>query len=201
MIFYLNGILKIKEADFFVIDVQGVGYKVFVAGNSPLYLKEEGVSVMVYTYHQVKEDDMSLFGFATKEELDLFKKLITVNSVGAKAAMAVLSSMPTEAVKKAIVFEDVAALTRANGIGKKTAQKIVLELKDKLESFDLGESSAVSSLESSPLQGEEALAVEALVNLGYGQGDAVMAVGNVIKRQEKDQLEIEEIIRLALKEI
>ncbi len=201
MIFYLNGILKIKDTDFVVIDVQGVGYQVFVPANSPLYLLEEGDPVKTYTYQQVKEDDLRLFGFDSRAELNLFQKLITVNSVGAKGAVALLSSMAMEDLKKAIIFEDVTALTRANGIGKKTAQKIVLELKDKLGAPLEGDGLSMSSGASPVSRPDESVAVEALVNLGYGQGEASLAVGSILKNHPEEKLPVEEIIKQALKEI
>ncbi|MEG0663349.1 MAG: Holliday junction branch migration protein RuvA, partial [Anaerovoracaceae bacterium] len=136
MIHYLKGTLRLKAEGLVVIEVGGIGYEVFVPAGSNLFLKEEGEAVTVFTSMQVREDDVSLYGFGDEQELFLFKKLITVNSVGAKAALAILSSMPPEEVRRAIIFEDVALLTRANGIGKKTAQKIVLDLKGKLGSLE-----------------------------------------------------------------
>ncbi|MDF3003461.1 MAG: ruvA, partial [Bacillota bacterium] len=132
MFHYIKGVAAMRFEGGIVIETGGIGYEIFVPDNSPVYLAESGQTVMVYTVMAVREDDVSLYGFHDKETLELFKKLITVNGVGAKAAMSILSIMPAGEIKKAIVFEDAAALTKANGIGKKIAQRITLELKDKM---------------------------------------------------------------------
>lgn len=134
---------------------------------------------------------MSLYGFHDSGSLELFQQLRTVNGVGAKVALAVLSAIPIEEIKKAIVCEDTAMLTRANGVGKKTAQRIVLELKDKISDYE--ELSQLSSLESA--MGERTEAINALIGLGYGRSEAVSAVGAV----KDDNLSTEEYIRQALK--
>ena len=131
MIGFLRGILADKGDGYIIIDVNGVGYQVFVPANSTAYLNAEGEEVLVYTSMIVREDDVSLFGFSGKGELDAFRKLIGVSGVGPKAAISILSSFTLDQFKQAIVFEDSKSLQRANGIGKKTAERIVLELKDK----------------------------------------------------------------------
>ena len=141
----------------------------------------------------VREDDISLFGFDEEDGLLLFEKLITVNGIGAKAAMAILSAMPASEVKKAIVFEDADMLTRANGIGKKTAQRIVLELKDKMKDItveDLPGADIAPAASSSDKQ----QATDALMALGYSRTEAAAALVGA-----EDGLSVEDYIKIALK--
>lgn len=191
MIHYLKGTISMIFDGGVVVETGGVGYKVFLPDNSPLYIEKGNSDVIVYTIMVVREDDMSLYGFHDSGSLELFQKLRTVNGVGAKVALAVLSSIPIEEIKKAIVCEDTAILTRANGVGKKTAQRIVLELKDKITEYkELGQ---LTSLES--VKGERSEAINALIGLGYSRSEAVSAVGSV----EDDELTTEEYIRQALR--
>jgi Holliday junction DNA helicase RuvA len=196
MIHYIKGTLTMKLDDRAVIETGGIGYEIYVPANSELYMAAEGSDVMVFTAMIVKEDDMSLYGFSDEPGLRLFNELITVNGVGAKAAMAILSSMPAEDIRKAIVFEDVSMLTRANGIGKKTAQRIVLDLKDRLGSPDGGYNSGEDA--AAALAGDSrAEAVDALISLGYSRSEASAALLGV----RDDDLSSEEYIKLALKKI
>ena len=195
MIGFLRGVLFEKGSGYIIIDVGGVGYEVSVPANSGAYLSSEGEEVMIYTTMIVREDDVSLYGFSRKGELDAFKKLITVNGVGAKAGISILSAFTMEQLQQAIVFEDVKALTKANGIGKKTAERIVLELKDKVKDLSGG-----VALEGIPqpggpsASGNASQAVNALVTLGYSASEAAAAVGKL-----DSSLSPEELIRLALK--
>jgi len=148
----------------------------------------------------VREDDMSLYGFSEKDGLILFKQLITVSGVGAKAAMAILSVAPVSEMKKAIAFEDVDFLTRASGVGKKTAQRIVLELRDKIGSITGSAADISVSADISVFGGEvgnRAEAVNALISLGYSRTEAANAVAAVTE----DELTSEEYIKLALKKL
>jgi Holliday junction DNA helicase, RuvA subunit len=145
----------------------------------------------------VKEDDVSLYGFPSESSLNLFKKLITVNSVGAKAAMAILSAVSDEQLKKAILFDDVDTITTAKGVGKKMAQKIVLELKDKLDKTELSAAGFESGEVIIPEGDSRAEAVDALVSLGYSRSEATEALIGI---KEKD-LTAEDYIKLALKKI
>lgn len=200
MIGFLRGILADKGDGYIVIDVNGVGYQVFVPGNSSAYLNAEGEEVLVYTSMIVREDDMSLFGFSGKGELDAFKKLIGVSGVGPKAALAILSCFTLDQFRQAIVFEDAKALQRANGIGKKSAERIVLELKDKF-SADAPDGSYLdpnaAGAEAGAAQGGRSEAISALVALGYSRGEATSALASV---PEKD-LTTEEYIKRALKNL
>ena len=195
MIRYLKGLLAARSENAAIIDVNGIGYRVYIPSNSSLYLHSIGDEVTVYTHMAVREDDMSLFGFSSDGELELFEQLITVNSVGSKAAMAILSAMPVTEVKKAIMFEDVDMITRANGIGKKTAQKIVFELKDKIGTV-VAEEQGYQLNEILPEAGSNKdSAIEALMGLGFSRAEAAESLKGVAD----EDLSVEEYIKQALK--
>ena len=198
MIGFLRGILADKGDGYIIIDVNGVGYQVFVPANTTAYLNAEGEEVLVYTSMIVREDDVSLFGFSGKGELDAFKKLIGISGVGPKAAISILSAFTLDQLKQAIVFEDAKALQRANGIGKKSAERIVLELKDKFTAT-ASDGSYLDTDAQSPaaIQGTRGEAISALVALGYSRGEASSALSSVT---EKD-LTTEEFIKRALKNL
>ncbi len=198
MIGFIRGVLAEKGNGYIIVDVNGVGYEIFVPANSGAYLSGEGSEVMVYTAMMVKEDDVSLYGFTRKGELDAFKKLITVSGVGAKAALSILSAFTLEQLQQAIVFEDAKALTKAGGIGKKTSERIVLELKDKFSApggaADMQTADAGAVSDASDGRSE---AVSALIALGYTRGEATSALASV---RDAD-LSAEEYIKLALKNL
>jgi Holliday junction DNA helicase RuvA len=197
MFHYIKGQLALKFDGGVVIEASGIGYEVFVPANSPAYLAHDGDVLTLYTAMIVREDDVSLYGFSEKESLHLFRKLITVSGVGAKAALSVLSCMPLAELKKAIVFEDAKALTIANGIGKKTAERIILELKDKLGSLGADISEAMQSAGDVLATDEKAEAINALMALGYSKGEAMSAMVII-----KDTgLSAEEYIKRALKQL
>ena len=198
MLHYIKGILAMKMASEIVVEAGGLGYEITVPANSSVYLAHEGDEVTVYTAMMVREDDVSLYGFGDKNELDTFRKLITVSGVGAKAAIAILSAMPLNEVHQAIVLEDAKSLTRANGIGKKTAERIVLELKDKFGSIeDAALPQGVEVAAVSAASDNRTEAVNALMALGYTKGEAVNAMAMV-----KDaDLTVEEYIKQALKRL
>ena len=137
MIAYLNGILELKFNGFVVIDVAGVGYKVFMSEASISELGEIGDKVKVYTHYHVREDDISLYGFLTIEELNMFELLISVSGVGAKSALNTLANIEASSFALAVVSNDTSKLTKIPGIGAKTAARIILELKDKLKELEL----------------------------------------------------------------
>lgn len=200
MLHYIKGILTMRIEGGVVVEAGGLGYEVFVPDNSAVYLAQEGESVTLYLYMAVREDDVSLYGFSEREGLTLFKQLITVSGVGAKAAMAILSVAPVSEMKKAIAFEDVDFLTRASGVGKKTAQRIVLELKDKIGSIAGGSAGVSVSSDIGALGGEagnRAEAINALISLGYSRTEAANAVSAVAD----EDLTSEEYIKQALKKL
>lgn len=200
MIGYLIGILTAKTEWGVLIETGGIGYEVMIPHNSHLFLEKEGSEVKVYTAMIVREDDISLYGFNDMTSLQLFKKLITVSGVGAKAALAILSAMSVDEIKKSIVFDDPTMLTRAQGIGKKTAQRIVLDLKDKLGNITYSDGFAEdTSMDISGIDGTnprmEALA--ALTALGYTRGEASAALAAV----KDNDLTTEAYIKQSLKKL
>ena len=185
-----------------VIDVGGIGYEVSVPASSPIYAAAEGQNVMLYTYMAVREDDVSLYGFSDIEGLRLFKQLLSVSGIGAKGAMAILSAMSVDDCRRAIAFEDADMLTRANGIGKKTAQRVVLELKDKVnaplsgipDSLAGGAAAAGAAGPGADARGE---ALSALTALGYSRSEALSALAAIADTD----LTSEEYIKKALKQL
>lgn len=167
MIAFLNGTLAGRTIDSAYIEVNGIGFQVGMSQNSLAKLPAEGQRVLVYTYLQVRDDGMSLFGFGSMEEKALFERLITVSGVGPKVALAALSSYTPEALAQAIANQDVARVQKIPGIGKKTAQRIILELKG---SFDEGLQSLFSSDTDGAASAESpalAAAQEALLSMGF----------------------------------
>ena len=194
MLHYLRGSLTMSFEGGLVVEAGGVGYMVYVPENTMLYQKIGWDNVLVYTAMILREDDVSLYGFADKESLELFQKLRTVNGVGAKAALAVLSAMPIDLVVKAIIFEDPDTLTRANGIGKKTAQHIVLELKDKVDGLK-GVSAGGETVAQILKETEKEEALNALVGLGYSRSEAMTALAGI----DGEGMKTEEYIKKALR--
>lgn len=185
----LSGSVMIETAS-------GMGFEVHIPANSPLYKKLEGETVKVFTSMIVKEDDISLYGFSDKESLELFELLITVSGVGAKAGMSIMSALPPMELKRAIAAGDAKAISAANGVGKKTAERLILELKDKVGSFDEDGVSADSDVYI-PVSDERGEAVAALMALGYNRNEATGAVGKV----KAEGLTCEDYIKHALKNL
>ncbi len=195
MIHYINGELAIKGDGYIVVETGGIGYTVYVPLNSRFYLKEIGENIRVFTAMTVREDDISLYGFEDHKTLEIFNKLITVNGIGAKAAMAIFSALTVEEIKKAIVFEDATMLTRANGIGKKTAQRIILDLKDKFEDLNISSDANHDDIRTVNINiSTKNEAMNALMELGYTRAEAQSAVDNVAD----DNLTVEDYIKKAL---
>lgn len=194
MFYCLTGNLIKKGTGFAVVDCGGVGFYCQTS-NSTLYDINGEKTVTLFTHLNVREDALDLFGFSTEKELEWFKMLITVNGVGPKAALAILSELPPEKLALAISANDVKLIKSAPGIGPKIAQRIILDLKDKVGAFvssdDFGEVSKVSAVNDMPNTSE---AVAALSMLGYSQSEAAVAVSKV-----DPSLSVEDIIRQALK--
>ncbi|MBQ9511440.1 MAG: Holliday junction branch migration protein RuvA [Clostridia bacterium] len=194
MFYYVKGPLVMTDPQSAVVDCGGVGYKLTISGNTLSHLTEVGKVVCLYTYMSIREDAVELFGFYTTEELNAFKLLITVSGVGPKAAMSILSLMSPEKFAVAVSMGDSKALSKANGVGKKTADRIILELKDKVaKNIDVS-----SDLEDAGGYASSSVAddaVEALMVLGYPRGVALKAVEGC----SGDTLE--ELMRAALKKI
>ncbi|MGN0521628.1 MAG: Holliday junction branch migration protein RuvA [Eubacterium sp.] len=197
MIYNLNGILTYTDVNYIVVECSGVGFKCFTTLNTIKELGKTGERVNVFTHLAVREDAMDLYAFATLEELDAFKLLITVSGIGPKAAVAILSELTPDRLALCIASGDAKSITRAQGVGKKTAERVVLELKDKMNSIAVGDiSQAVSSVSSVTENSDAAEAVAALVALGFSQSDASVAVGAMDK-----SLSVDEMIRLGLKQL
>lgn len=200
MLHYIKGTLAIKLEGGIVVETGGIGYELSVPANSSIYLAKEGETVTVYTAMMVREDDVSLYGFGEKGELDTFRKLITVSGVGAKAAISILSAMPLREVQQAIVMSDAKTLTRANGIGKKTAERIVLELKDKFGSLEdavLPGGFEPETAEGGVQQDSRSEAASALMALGYTRSEAINALAAV----KEECPTVEEYVKQALKRL
>ncbi len=183
MIHYIRGRITETFALGIVIECGGIGYEVTVPALSALYMAPADKEVTVYTAMVVREDDVSLYGFDDRESLALFRLLTTVSGIGSKGAVSILSALSPTEIKKAIVFGDPDTLARAQGVGKKTAQRIVLELKDKLEgevfhaqTDETGSAAATAAVAAADPMGSIAEAVSALVALGYTKGEAAEAV-------------------------
>lgn len=197
MIYNLRGTLTVADVNYIVVECSGVGFKCFTTLNTVKDLGRVGDEVNVFTHLAVREDAMDLYGFATVAELDAFKLLITVSGVGPKAAAAVLSELTPDKLALCIASGDAKAITRAQGVGKKTAERIVLELKDKMGAIaSENVSQSVINASSAVADNETAEAVAALVALGYSQSDASMAVGAMDK-----SLSVDEMIRQGLKQL
>lgn len=199
MIRYIKGNLIHKEDSSAIIENNGIGYKINLPMSSKVYLKSRGDEVEVFTSMIVREDDISLYGFSNMEELKIFEQLITVNGVGSKAAMSIFSTLSAKDIQMAISMEDALPLTKASGIGKKTAQRIVLDLKDKMSHIDAttfndndSSDTSQSALSSSNLNKNEALL--ALETMGFIKGDIL----GVLKTIDED-LSVEEYIKRVLK--
>lgn len=198
MIAFVKGSLTDVESDRVIIDVGGIGYNVFVSSYTMSRLPLEGNEVKLYTYLNVKEDLMQLYGFLSKDELRIFKLLIGVNGIGPKGGLGILSYLTPDDLRFAVMANDVKAISAAPGIGKKTAEKLILELKDKLGSIEPEEVPTSESVTgNTPFSKEiQTDAVQALVALGYGSTEALRAVANVMTEQEDS---VEEILKKALK--
>ena len=198
MFYYISGNLAHREAGIAVIDCGGVGYKLTVSQNTLAELDRTANrtdKAKLFTYLAVREDDIELFGFYTEEELSTFKLLLNVSGIGPKAAISVLSAFTPDGLAKAVSAEDTKAISRANGIGAKSAARIVLELKDKLSYT--GDTDTIVTAPSSPTpksSGKFAEAAEALMALGYSRAE----VNGVLAKINTAGLDSGDIIRLAL---
>lgn len=199
MIYSLHGRLAVKEINFAVVECGGVGYGCRTSYNTVSQLGEIGSDVMLYTHLYIREDAAELFAFATQQELSCFRLLISVSGVGPKAAISVLSDITPEKFAFLVASGDSKAFTRTKGIGAKTAQRIVLELKDKISSESLSGAFTGVSASSSPtgITGSDSIseALEALMVLGYSQGEAMAVLGKLDPALSTQDL-IKETLRL-----
>lgn len=200
MIGFLKGILDSIYEDRIIIDVNGMGFNVYMPASQREMLESRGSQIKVYTYMAVREDAMQLYGFTTADSLELFKLLIQVNGIGPKGALALLSAMSTDELKFAIMSGDAKTISKAPGIGGKTAQRLIIDLKDKVSVRDMLDAYSVNNM-AAPVGGmSDAMseAIEALTALGYSQTDAMRAVRQSGAGEDDDT---ETIIKLAFKQI
>jgi Holliday junction DNA helicase RuvA len=194
MIASLRGKLIYTDATCAVVECGGVGYKCFVTKNTLYNLPQKNDEVFLHTYLAVREDAMDLYGFREIEELDAFKLVTSVNGVGAKVGLALLSEFTASQLTLYIASGDYKALTTASGVGPKLAQRIVLELKDKVGSLQSGDTLVIKSVGNATVNSNTKEAVSALVSLGYTQSEASLAVGKL-----DPALSTEDLIKQALK--
>lgn len=200
MIAFIKGILDTVSEDRIIVENQGVGFEILVPGSVAQALPQVGNTVKIYTYTYVREDVLQLYGFLTRDGMDMFKLLITVNGIGPKGALGILSVMDVDTLRLAILSDDAKSIAKAPGIGAKTASKLVLELKDKCHLEDILESGMEAS---QPLSGgvdNEARndAIQALVALGYSATEAAGAVRNT---EVTPDMTVEDILKQSLKNL
>lgn len=196
MFAYIKGSLEQKSNNYVVIDVSGIGYKIFMATKAIETLGEIGEIVKVHTHYYVREDNISLYGFNTNEELRMFELLLQVSGIGAKSAITMLSEISPSSFALAVISDDISQLVKIPGIGKKTAARIVLELKDKLKTEE-----TITKTEEVKLsitnEEETSEAIAALQVLGYTKREIEKALENV----DTKNLQLEEIIKQGLKNL
>ena len=202
MIGYIKGRLEEVMDGAIIVDNNGIGYEILVPASVIGSLPSKGNEVKIYTYMNVREDLLQLFGFMTRDDLEVFKMLITVSGIGPKGALGILGVMSADDVRFAVMSEDAKTISKAPGIGAKTARKLIIELKDKLNfkdviegALDRGENAAANSSASADKQ-IISDAVEALTALGYSASDAMKAVRMV---EMTDDMTVEMLLKLSLK--
>lgn len=198
MISYLSGTIAYQSQDesSIILEVSGIGYEVFCSPRTLSALPQTGEQIKIFTYMSVKEDGISLFGFLTKEEREMFLKLLSVSGVGPKGALAILSAFSPQEIVIAVLSNDAVALAKAKGVGKKTAQRIIIELKDKCSTeAALSEAVSVEFMGSGTTAEPKLEAIEALIALGYSPSEASKAVKTI----DPTDLSTEDILKLALK--
>ncbi|WMC92854.1 Holliday junction branch migration protein RuvA [Kineothrix sp. MB12-C1] len=201
MIAYIIGeVVDITEENL-ILEANNIGYNIKISSGTAGRLPRIGEEVKIYTYTHVREDAFLLFGFLTKDDLDIFKKLITVNGIGPKGGLAILSVMSADDLRFAIISADIKAISKAPGIGKKTAERVILDLRDKVSIEDafMDKGTDGSALEA--FSGETSArneAIEALTALGYSSAEALKAVKQLNLTPDMD---VEEILKMALKKM
>lgn len=195
MFAYLKGVFDSRTMDYIVVDVNGVGYKIFMSENSMKEIGEIGKEIKVHTYVKVREDDISIYGFASSEELRMFELLISVSGIGAKSAITILSNIEPSTFAAAVVSDDVSVLKKLPGVGAKSAQRIILELKDKLKAINVDDDS-VSGTCKIEIQNNENIddLISALQVLGYSRRD----IEEILPKLDCKSSGLEELIKKAL---
>lgn len=203
MISYIKGELAGVTEEKAIIEAGGIGYGIYMPGKDLAQLPGIGEQIKIHTYLNVREDAMQLFGFLTGDELEVFRLLITVNGIGPKGGLGILSALSADELRFAVMAGDVKAITAAPGIGKKTAERLILDLKDKLKMEDLLEHQTEAADLNAKGVGNDVQteAVEALVSLGYGSAESLRAVREAVKENQDADLSAETLLKVALKKM
>ena len=198
MIHFVRGILEETGNDYVVLDNHGIGFLIYTPSSVLDELPNRGETVRMYTYMYVREDQMTLYGFLNRDDLQIFKMLISVSGIGPKGALGILSTITPNQFRFAVISGDAKAISKAPGIGPKTAQKLIIELKDKLKIEDVFEEESVSSTGVALDQNAQKEAMMALVSLGYSETEAF---GALKKIQATADMDSEALLKLALKQM
>lgn len=195
---YIKGTLVDMEEDLIVVEANGIGYNIHTTGQTFNYLPSVKEEVKIYTYLYIREDAMMLYGFLTRDDLHVFKLLLGVNGIGPKGALAILSVMTTDDLRFAVLGEDAKAIAKAPGVGAKTAQRLILELKDKLSLEDAfaQKSEHVQQQEQGSAKGVKNEALQALAALGYSSSEALKVLNGIEISEDTD---VEALLKAALK--
>lgn len=199
MISYIKGILEDMSPGMVVVDNHGIGYQMMVPMRGESFPKI-GQEIKIYTHMHVREDDVSLFGFLSKEEKEAFELLIGVNGIGPKVGLSILSTLSVYELKMAVISEDVKTISKTPGLGPKGAKKLILELKDKLSFEELEEDGVGAEIFDTSADSSDSvmITIEGLVSLGYSKSEAAIAVNKV---EDAKDLTPEELLKKALKNI
>ena len=199
MISYIKGILEDMSPGMVVVDNHGIGYQMMVPMRGESFPKI-GQEIKIYTHMHVREDDVSLFGFLSKEEKEAFELLIGVNGIGPKVGLSVLSTLSVYELQMAVISEDVKTISKTPGLGPKGAKKLILELKDKLSFEELEEDGVGAEIFDTSVDSSDSvmITIEGLVSLGYSKSEAAIAVNKV---EDAKDLTPEELLKKALKNI
>jgi len=197
MISYIKGTLEGVFGQTAVIDNHGIGYLVNVSPATLSRLPKKGEEVQIFTYLQAKEDGMSLFGFLNRDEVGLFTLLLSVSGIGPQVAVAILGTLGAEQIITAVASQDAAAFSKVSGVGKKTAQRVILDLQDKIAGYSFGDETDTEAGGMTAATREKQDAMEALLALGYSRSESMRAVLSVAA----EDMPVEQIIRLSLKKL
>lgn len=190
---YIIGDIRWIKDDYIVLENNKIGYKIFTSANSSIRLEMGMKDIMMYTYYNLREDGVFLYGFLDEDEIDIFKLLITVSKIGPKVAMGILSTLTPNQVKKGILEKNITTLCQAPGVGKKTAERMILELKDKVEVDDY----INENIETGKDRGQSEEAINGLMSLGYSRFE----IEKILKGIDTSELSVEAIIRDVLRKL
>ncbi|MBU5481933.1 Holliday junction branch migration protein RuvA [Blautia sp. MSJ-19] len=203
MISFIRGLIADTTETSVILENNGIGYEIFMTGSSIEQASRSDQEIKIYTHFHVREDLIQLYGFLSRDDLEMFRLLLNVNGIGPKAALGILAGLSADELRFAVLSDDIKTISKAPGIGKKTAQKLILELKDKLKLEDAFEKKLAHEQETAAISGTSLHdgrqeAVEALVALGYSNTDAMRAVRKVTDVSPDD---VEGLLRAALKQL